>query len=196
MSFRPIIAVSLVIGLAGCGLNSVPTAEEAAKARWADVQNEYQRRSDLIPNLVSTVRGFAAQERTVLTEVTEARAKATSVQVSADDLSDPAKVEQFEAAQGALGQSLGRLLVSVEAYPQLTSNQNFLALQNELSTTENQIGIARRDYNTAVQAYNTRIRTFPDAIGAKVFYGAEPMTPFKATSPGAETAPAVNFENK
>jgi LemA protein len=196
MSFRPIIAVSLAIGLAGCGLNSVPTAEEAAKARWADVQNEYQRRSDLIPNLVSTVRGFAAQERAVLTEVTEARARATSVQVSADDLSDPAKVQQFEAAQGALGQSLGRLLVSVEAYPQLTSNQNFLALQNELSTTENQIGIARRDYNTAVQAYNTRIRTFPDAIGAKIFYGAEPMTPFKATSPGAETAPTVNFENK
>lgn len=196
MSFRPIIAVSLAVGLAGCGLNSVPTAEEAAKARWADVQNEYQRRSDLIPNLVSTVRGFAAQERAVLTEVTEARAKATSVQVSADDLSNPAKVQQFEAAQGALGQSLGRLLVSVEAYPQLTSNQNFLALQNELSTTENQIGIARRDYNTAVQAYNTRIRTFPDAIGAKIFYGAEPMTPFKATSPGAETAPTVNFENK
>jgi LemA protein len=196
MSFRPIIAVSLAIGLAGCGLNSVPTAEEAAKARWADVQNEYQRRADLIPNLVSTVRGFAAQERAVLTEVTEARARATSVQVSADDLTDPAKVQQFEAAQGALGQSLGRLLVSVEAYPQLTSNQNFLALQNELSTTENQIGIARRDYNTAVQAYNTRIRTFPDAIGAKIFYGAEPMTPFKATSPGAETAPTVNFENK
>ena len=195
MSFRPIIAVSLAIGLAGCGLNSVPTAEEAAKARWADVQNEYQRRSDLIPNLVSTVRGFAAQERAVLTEVTEARAKATSVQVSADDLSDPAKVEQFEAAQGALGQSLGRLLVSVEAYPQLTSNQNFQALQNELSTTENQIGIARRDYNGAVQAYNTRIRTFPDAIGAKIFYGAKPMTPFKAT-PGAETPPTVNFENK
>lgn len=196
MSFRPIIAVSLAIGLAGCGLNSVPTAEEAAKARWADVQNEYQRRADLIPNLVSTVRGFAAQERAVLTEVTEARARATSVQVSADDLTDPAKVQQFEAAQGALGQSLGRLLVSVEAYPQLTSNQNFLALQNELSTTENQIGIARRDYNTAVQAYNTRIRTFPDAIGAKIFYGAEPMTPFKATSPGAETAPTVNFETK
>ena len=196
MSFRPIIAVSLATLLAGCGLNSVPTAEEAAKARWADVQNEYQRRADLIPNLVSTVRGFAAQERAVLTEVTEARARATSVQVSADDLTDPAKVQQFEAAQGALGQSLGRLLVSVEAYPQLTSNQNFLALQNELSTTENQIGIARRDYNTAVQAYNTRIRTFPDAIGAKIFYGAEPMTPFKATSPGAETAPTVNFENK
>jgi LemA protein len=196
MSFRPIIAASLATLLAGCGLNSVPTAEEAAKARWADVQNEYQRRADLIPNLVSTVRGFAAQERAVLTEVTEARARATSVQVSADDLTDPAKVQQFEAAQGALGQSLGRLLVSVEAYPQLTSNQNFLALQNELSTTENQIGIARRDYNTAVQAYNTRIRTFPDAIGAKIFYGAEPMTPFKATSPGAETAPTVNFENK
>jgi len=195
MSFRPIIAVSLAIGLAGCGLNSVPTAEETAKARWADVQNEYQRRSDLIPNLVSTVRGFAAQERSVLTEVTEARARAGSVQVSADQLSDPAKVEQFDQAQAAVGQSLIRLNSVVEAYPQLTSNQNFLALQNELSTTENQINIARRDYNGAVQAYNTRIRTFPDAIGAKIFYGAQPMTPFKAT-PGAETAPTVNFENK
>ncbi|RHW19493.1 LemA family protein [Sphingomonas gilva] len=196
MSFRPVIAVTLAATLAGCGLNSVPTAEEAAKARWADVQNEYQRRADLIPNLVNTVKGFAAQEERVLTEVTNARARATSVQVDAEDLSDPAKVEQFEQAQNALSGSLGRLLVAVEAYPQLTSNQNFLALQNELATTENQIGIARRDYNAAVQAYNTRIRTFPDAIGARIFYGAEPMTPFKATTPGAETAPTVNFENK
>jgi LemA protein len=193
---RTFIALGLAATLAGCGLNSVPTAEENAKARWADVQNEYQRRADLIPNLVATVRGFAQQERQVLTEVTNARARATSVQVSADDLSDPAKVAQFEQAQGALGQSLGRLLVAVEAYPQLTSNGNFLALQNELATTENQIGIARRDYNSAVQAYNTRIRTFPDAIGARIFYGAEAMTPFKATTPGAETAPSVNFENK
>jgi LemA protein len=179
--------------LAGCGINSIPTAEEAAKARWADVQNEYQRRADLIPNLVNTVKGFAAQERTVLTEVTQARARATSVQVGAEDLTDPAKVEQFEAAQGALSQSLGRLLVSVEAYPDLKSNQNFLALQNELATTENQIGIARRDYNGAVQAYNTRIRTFPDAVGAKIFYGSKPMTPFKATAPNAERAPSVTF---
>ena len=161
----------------------MPTAEEAAKARWADVQNEYQRRADLIPNLVATVKGFAAQESAVLTEVTKARASATTVQVSADDLTDPAKVQQFEAAQGALGQSLGRLLVSVEAYPELKSNQNFLALLSQLEGTENRIGIARRDYNTAVQAYNTRIRTFPDAIGAKIFYGAKPMVPFQATTP-------------
>ena len=193
---RPLVAITLAASLGACGVNSVPTAEEAAKARWADVQNEYQRRADLIPNLVNTVRGFAAQERQVLTEVTQARASATSVQVNADDLTDPAKVRQFEQAQGALGQSLGRLLVAVEAYPQLTSNQNFLALQNELATTENQIGIARRDYNSAVQAYNTRIRTFPDAIGARIFYGAKPMTPFQATTPGADRAPTVDFEKK
>jgi len=186
-------AMLLALSLAGCGLNSVPTAEENAKARWADVQNEYQRRADLIPNLVATVKGYAAQEKEVLTQVTEARAKATSITVKPDDLDDPAKLKQFGDAQGGLSQALGRLLMVTENYPDLKSNQNFLALQSQLEGTENRISIARRDYNQAVQAYNTRIRTFPDAIGAKVFYGAKPMTTFEATTPNAQTAPTVSF---
>ncbi len=179
--------------LASCGINSVPTAEEAAKAKWADVQAQYQRRSNLIGNLVATVKGAAKQEQDTLVRVTEARAKATSVQVSADDLSDPAKVAAFQQAQGALTQGLGRLLASVEAYPDLKSNANFLELQSQLEGTENRIAVAIRDYNEAVRAYNTRIRTFPDAIGAKLIHGAKPMTPYQATTPGAEEAPKVDF---
>jgi LemA protein len=181
-------------GLAGCGVNSIPTAEEAAKARWADVQNQYQRRADLIPNLVATVKGYAKQEQDTLTKVTEARAKATSIQISAADVTDPAKIVQYQAAQGQLSQGLGRLLASVEAYPDLKSNQNFLALQSQLEGTENRIAVARRDYNEAVQAYNTTIRTFPAIIAAKVVYGAKPMVPFAATTPGADAAPAVSFD--
>ena len=196
MPFRSIMArlmvLTMALSLAGCGLNSVPTAEETAKARWADVQNEYQRRADLVPNLVATVKGYAAQEKSVLIGVTEARAKATSIQVSADDLTNPAKIQQFGAAQGELSQALGRLLMVTENYPDLKSNQNFLALQSQLEGTENRITIARRDYNEAVRAYNTRIRTFPDAIGAKIFYGAKPKVPFEATS-AAQQAPTVDF---
>ena len=190
---RAAIVVVAALPLAACGINSVPTAEENAKAKWAEVQNQYQRRADLIPNLVSTVKGYAAQERDVLTSVTEARARATSVNVTADQLTDPNAVRQFEQAQGALSQSLGRLLMTVENYPDLKSNANFLALQSQLEGTENRIAISRRDFNEAVQAYNTRIRTFPDAIGARVIHGAKPMTPFQATTPGAETAPTVDF---
>ncbi|NJR77267.1 LemA family protein [Sphingomonas corticis] len=190
MMHRPIAALAIAIPLAACGLNSVPTAEETAKARWADVQNEYQRRADLIPNLVATVKGYAKQESDVLTRVTEARASAGRVQVTGEQLSDPAAVQRFAAAQNAVTLSLQRLQ---EAYPDLKSNQNFLSLQSQLEGTENRITIARRDYNEAVQAYNTRIRTFPDAIGAKVIYGAKPLVPFQATSPGAEQAPTVNF---
>lgn len=197
MSFRSIclrlVAPMLALSLASCGVNSIPTAEETAKARWADVQNEYQRRADLVPNLVATVKGYAAQEKSVLVGVTEARAKATSIQVKPDDLSDPAKLQQYGAAQGELSQALGRLLMVTENYPDLKSNQNFLALQSQLEGTENRISIARRDYNGAVQAYNTRIRTFPDMIGAKIFYGAKPMTTFEATTPNAQTAPTVSF---
>lgn len=197
MSFRPLSAALLApvaaLALSACGLNSVPTAEEAAKARWADVQNEYQRRADLVPNLVNTVKGYAKQEQDVLTEVTEARARATGVNISADDLDDPEKLKRFGEAQGALSQSLGRLLVVTENYPDLKSNQNFLALQSQLEGTENRISIARRDYNQSVQDYNTRIRTFPDAIGAKIFYGAKPMATFEATTPNAQTAPTVTF---
>lgn len=185
-----IAAAALALPLAACGINSVPTAEETAKARWADVQNEYQRRADLIPNLVSTVKGYAKQESDVLVRVTEARAGAGRVRLSGEDLTDPAKVQQFERAQNAVTLSLQRLQ---EAYPDLKSNQNFLSLQSQLEGTENRITIARRDYNQAVQDYNTRIRTFPDAVGAKIFYGAKPMVPFQATTPGAEQAPTVNF---
>ena len=189
---RYVAPVMLALPLAACGLNSVPTAEETAKARWADVQNEYQRRADLIPNLVSTVKGYAKQESSVLIGVTQARADANRIVVSGDELSNPAKVQQFERAQNAVTLSLQRLQ---DAYPDLKSNQNFLSLQSQLEGTENRITIARRDYNQAVQDYNTRIRTFPDAIGAKVFYGAKPLVPFQATTPGAETAPTVNFNS-
>jgi LemA protein len=189
-----LLAPLAAFSLAGCGLNSVPTAEEQVNAKWGDLQADYQRRADLIPNLVNTVKGYAQQEKTVLTQVTEARAKATSIQLNANDLSDPAKVQAFQNAQSQLSGSLGRLLASFEAYPDLKSNQNFLALQDQLEGTENRIEVARRDYNEAVRAYNTRIRTFPDAIGAKIFYGAKPKVPFEAAA-AAQTAPTVNFGN-
>lgn len=193
MSRRIALAFALAAApLAGCGINSVPTAEENAKARWADVQNQYQRRADLIPNLVATVKAAGAQEKDVLVQVTQARAAANSVQVSGDDLADPAKVQRFGQAQAALGLSLQRLQ---EAYPELRSQGNYTTLMSQLEGTENRITVARNDYNEAVQAYNTRIRTFPDAVGARVFYGAKPLTPFQATTPGAETAPTVNFGN-
>src|SRR6187402_3560843 len=192
--FAPaLLAPAAALALGGCGLNSIPTAEETAKARWADVQNEYQRRADLVPNLVNTVKGYAKQESSVLVGVTEARAKATSIQVSADDLQDPSKLQQFGAAQGQLSQALGRLLSVTENYPDLKSNANFLALQSQLERTENRITIARRDYNASVQSYNTLIRTFPNSIGAKVFYGAKPMQTFEATAPNAQSAPTVSF---
>jgi LemA protein len=180
------------LSLSGCGLNSVPTAEEQVNAAWGNLQADYQRRADLIPNLVNTVKGYATQERTVLTQVTEARAKASSIQLNAGDLSDPAKVQAFQNAQNQLGGSLGRLLATFEAYPDLKSNQNFLALQDQLEGTENRINASRRDYNEAVRGYNTRIRTFPDAIGAKIFYGAKPKVPFEAAA-AAQQAPTVDF---
>ncbi|MCP1468507.1 LemA protein [Sphingobium sp. OAS761] len=181
------------LALSACGINSVPTAQEEANAKWADVQAQYQRRANLIGNLVATVKAAGKQEQDTLVKVTEARAKATSIQVSADDLSDPAKVAQYQAAQAQLSQGLGRLLASVEAYPDLKTNENFLQLQSQLEGTENRIAVAIRDYNEAVRAYNVRIRTFPDAIGAKLIHGAKPMAPFEATTPGAEEAPKVDF---
>jgi LemA protein len=187
-----LLAPLAALSLTGCGINSVPTAEEQVNAAWGNLQADYQRRADLIPNLVATVKGYAQQEKTVLVQVTEARAKATSIQLNAGDLSDPAKVQAFANAQGQLSGSLGRLLASFEAYPDLKSNQNFLALQDQLEGTENRIEVARRDYNEEVRQYNTLIRTFPTAIGAKVFYGAKPKVPFEAAAP-AQTAPTVNF---
>jgi LemA protein len=189
--FAPVAAVSMT----ACGINSIPTAEEEAKARWADVQNQYQRRADLIPNLVATVQGAAAQERNVLREVTEARANATRIQVTPEQLTNPEAMRAFAEAQGRLSAAIIPLQRLQEAYPQLQTNQNFLTLQSQLEGTENRITIARQDYNQAVQRYNTLIRTFPSVVGAKVFYGAEPMVPFQATTPGAEQAPKVDFGN-
>ena len=190
MKFRTVIMVAIAATLSACGVNSVPTAEEAAKARWADVQNQYQRRADLIPNLVATVKAAGAQEKSILVDVTNARAAATKVQVSAGDLTDPDKMAAYQRAQAGITLSLQRLQ---EAYPELKSQGNYTTLMSQLEGTENRITIARSDYNNAVQAYNTRIRTFPDAIGAKIFYGAKPMVPFQATTPGADTAPKVDF---
>lgn len=190
---RGAVAAALALGLAACGINSVPAAEEQAKAKWADVEAQFQRRANLIPNLAEVARGAAENERAILTEVTEARARATSVNISADDLDDPAKMEQFAAAQGQLSQGLGRLLASFEAYPQIQSNQNFLTLQSQLEGTENRISVAIRDYNEAARQYNTTIRTFPDIIGAKVIHGAKPLVPYSAATPGAEVAPTLDL---
>ena len=189
------LTIPAAIALSGCGINSVPTAQEHARAKWADVQAAYQRRADLIPNLVETVRGAAAAENATLTEVIQARAAATQVQLNANDLTDPARVQAFQQAQGNLGSALGRLLVTVEQYPQLQSQGRFADLQQQLESTENRITVAIRDYNEAVRAYNTTIRTFPDAIGARIIHGAEPMTPYEAVTPNANVAPKVNFDN-
>jgi len=169
-----LLAPLAALSLAGCGLNSVPTAE------------------DLIPNLVETVKGYAKQESGVLIAVTQARADAGRVQLNAADLDDPAKVRAFNDAQGRLTQAIIPLQRLQEAYPDLKSNANFLTLQSQIEGTENSILVSRKDYNEAVQAYNTRIRTFPDAIGAKIFYGAKPKVPFEAAA-GSQTAPKVDF---
>ena len=188
-----IIAV-LCVGsvLSGCGYNTIPTLDEQAKARWSDVQNQYQRRADLIPNLVATVQGYAKQEKDVLTSVVEARAKATQVKVDASQLTDPEKLKQFQDAQKQLTGALGRLLAVVENYPELKSNANFLALQSQLEGTENRIAVARRDYIDAVRAYNTEIRTFPSIIWAKTVFGSKPMAEFAANE-SAQTPPQVKF---
>jgi LemA protein len=193
---RVVLAVLMpvILFLAACGVNSIPTAEENAKAKWADVQSQYQRRADLIPNLVATVQGYAAQERNVLTAVTEARASATRVTVSPEQLTDPAAMQRFAEAQGRLSAAIIPLQRLQENYPELRSNENFMALQSQLEGTENRINVARRDYNGAVQAYNTTIRTFPAVIGARVIYGSQPMTPFQAEE-GAQHAPTVSFGN-
>jgi LemA protein len=186
-------AVVLSLIVAGCGINNVPTLQERAKAAWSEVQNQYQRRADLIPNLVETVKGYAKQESEVLTQVTEARAKATSVRIDASTITDPAKFKEFQDAQAQLSGALGRLIASVEAYPDLKSNQNFLALQSQLEGTENRIAVARRDYIAAVQAYNTEITTIPGRWIAALFYpAAKPMETF-ASTPGADRPPPVKF---
>jgi LemA protein len=192
-SKRLMAALILPVALAGCGINAIPTKDEAVKASWGEVQNQYQRRADLVPNLVATVKGYAAQEKSVLTAVTEARAKATHVSVDASTITDPQKFQEFQAAQNQLSGVLGRLMMITENYPDLKSNQNFLALQSQLEGTENRISVARRDYNLAVQDYNTTLRTFPTSIWASTFYsGQKPALPFTASS-DAQSAPKVSF---
>ena len=187
-------SVWLLSLLAGCGINNIPTYDEGVKANWSQVENQYQRRADLIPNLVETVKGFAAQEREVLTAVTEARAKVSSMQVTPDLINDPAKLQQFEAAQQQLSGALSRLMVVVERYPDLKSNQNFLALQSQLEGTENRISVARRDYIAAVERYNTEIRTFPGRIWHSLLYSdMQVREVYKATTENAEQPPQVEF---
>ena len=191
---RRVLGVVLVgLAVAGCGYNTIPTLEEQAKAKWGNVQNNYQRRADLIPNLVSTVQGYAKQEREVLTQVIEARAKATQIKLDVSQLTDPDKVRQFQDAQNQLSGALGRLIAVSENYPDLKSNQNFLALQSQLEGTENRIAVARRDYIEAVRLYNTELRTFPGIIWANtVFRGNKPMAEFTA-SDTAQSPPQVKF---
>ena len=187
-----VILLLLAVGLSGCGYNTIPTREEQAKASWAEVQNQYQRRADLIPNLVSTVQGYAKQEKDVLTSVVEARAKATQVTIDASELTDPDKLKQFQDAQNQLSGALGRLLAVSENYPDLKSNQNFLALQSQLEGTENRIAVARRDYIENVRIFNTTLRTFPDIIWQTLVFHNKPLAEFTATQ-GSETPPQVKF---
>jgi LemA protein len=186
-----LVLTAFGVSLAACGINTIPTLEEQAKGRWSDVQNQYQRRAELIPNLVETVKGFAKQESEVLTRVIEARAKATQVQINADQLTDPEAMRRFQEAQSQLSGALGRLIATSEAYPELKSNQNFLALQSQLEGTENRISVARRDYIQAVQTYNTETRTFPGRLWAMI-YGAKPMATFSTTEDN-QRPPPVKF---
>ncbi len=181
------------LSVTACGINSVPAAEENAKAKWADVESAYQRRADLVPNLVATVKGAAVSEGKILQGVIDARAKATAINITTNDLSNPETFEKFNGAQNQLTQALGQLRTVVEAYPTLQSQEGFKTLMSQLEGTENRITVARRDYNEAVRQYNTTIRTFPDIIGAKIVHGAKPMIPFKATTPGAQEAPKVDL---
>ena len=192
------VALSMLVvaagtSLAGCGVNTIPTQQQAALAQWAEVQTQYQRRSDLIPNLVATVQGYAAQERGVLVDVTNARASATQVKVDASTISNPAAFQAYAQAQDRLSGVLGRLMVINEKYPELKSNENFLALQSQLEGTENRIAVARRDYNQAVQTYNTTLVTFPGVLWKSTVYSSyKPLSLFSASNQ-AQGAPTVNF---
>ncbi|WP_444886811.1 LemA family protein [Microbulbifer sp. JMSA008] len=181
--------------ISGCGVNNIPSYDEQVKAAWAQVENQYQRRADLVPNLVKTVQAYAGHERETLQAVTEARAKVNSLQLDSNLLNDPAKLQQFEAAQAQLSSALSRLLLVVERYPNLKANQNFLSLQSQLEGTENRISVSRRDYIQAVQRYNREIRTFPGRIWHALLYRDMSLREtFQATSEEAEKAPEVNFQ--
>ena len=191
--FRAGLGLSLALSVAGCGINAVPALEERAKSAWSEVQNQYQRRADLIPNLVETVKGYAAQERDVLVQVTEARARASQVKVDASTVTDPQKFQEYQQAQNQLSGALGRLLVTVERYPELKSNANFLALQSQLEGTENRIAVARRDYIGTVREYNTELRTLPGSLWASTFYrGNKPMETFTVAE-DVRRPPSVKF---
>jgi LemA protein len=180
--------------LTGCGINNIPTYDENVKAAWSQVENQYQRRADLVPNLVETVKGFATQEKETLTAVIEARSKATSIQVDESILNNPQKLKQFQQAQGELSSALSRLMAVSERYPDLKSNQNFLTLQSQLEGTENRIAVARRDFIQAVERYNTEIRTFPGKIWHSILYSdLERRENFEATAENADEAPKVEF---
>ena len=179
--------------LSGCGINDIPAYNESAKAKWSDVENQYQRRTDLIPNLVETVKGYASQEREVLTQVVEARAKVSQIKVDASTITDPAKFKEYQNAQNELTGALGRLLVTVERYPELKSNQNFLALQSQLEGTENRVAVARRDYIEAVRAYNTELKTVPGVLWASTLYRSyKPMETFTVAE-DVKQVPKVKF---
>jgi LemA protein len=191
---RAVLFVLLGLQLSACGVNNIPSYDEQVKSSWAQVENQYQRRADLIPNLVETVKGFAAQEKDTLTAVTEARAKVGGLQATPDLINNPEALQQYQQAQAQLGSALQRLMVVVERYPDLKSNQNFLALQSQLEGTENRISVARRDYIAAVQTYNTEIRTFPGRIWHFILYGDMLIRDtYEATSAGAQQAPQVQF---
>ncbi len=196
--FRGAVMAVAALALAACGINSVPAAEENAKAKWADVQAAFQERANLIPNLQEIVMASAEQERETLEGVIEARASATrpEIQLSADDLGDPARMQAFQQAQGELSGAISRLLVSVERYPELRSQENFGRFMTQFEGSENRIRVAIRDYNEAVRQYNTTIRTFPDTIGANIIHGAEPMEPYEAVSEGAEVAPTLDMRGE
>jgi LemA protein len=195
--FAAALAVAVLsLQLAGCGINTIPTEEERARAAWSEVLNQYQRRSDLIPNLVETVKGYAQQERDVLLQVTEARAKATQVKVDASTITNPDAFKKFQDAQAQLSGVLGRLLAIQERYPELKSNTNFLALQSQLEGTENRIAVSRRDYIEAVRVYNTELRTFPGVIWANTLYrNNKPMQTFTITEEQMRT-PKVDFNKR
>ena len=191
---RLLAILALALGLSGCGYNDFQRLDEQTKSAWSEVLNQYQRRADLIPNLVETVKGYAKHEQDTLTAVIEARAKATSIQVDVNTLNDPDKIRQFQAAQAQLTGALSRLMVVAEQYPDLKANQNFLALQSQLEGTENRIAVARKDFIAAVQKYNTEIRTFPGLLWHKVMYSDLPLREsFEATSADADKAPEVKF---
>lgn len=194
---RIAMLVTVVFGslaLASCGINSVPTKEEAAKAQWANVEAALQRRSDVIPNLVSVVEAAAVSEENILTGVIDARARATSINITTDDLSDPETFQQFNQAQNQLTQALGQLRTIVEAYPDLQSNARFADLMVEIEQANNMINTEITRYNDSARDYNTEIRTFPSSIGANVIHGSEPLEYFEAAE-GAEENPEVEFDN-